>query len=187
MGEKSPTYRRWVGETLTAEGGEQLFVPRGFAHAFCTLEPDTVVAYKVDEFYAPESESGLIWKNARSLPNVPSPLVYRGVLYTLKEGGILTSFDTRTGAIVKQGRLQGGKGDDDVSGLERIRRRGVVLQFHRADDSARGQGYLRANQLIAVCQRLEHDPEKWVPVFRKDHAQNKKIERDEDSKKLIAL
>src|SRR3954466_6514098 len=32
----SPTYRRWVGETMTANGGEQLFVPRGFAHAFCT-------------------------------------------------------------------------------------------------------------------------------------------------------
>jgi dTDP-4-dehydrorhamnose 3,5-epimerase len=59
----SPTYGRWVGETLTADGGEQLFVPRGFAHAFCTLEPDTVVAYKVDEFYAPASDSGLIWND----------------------------------------------------------------------------------------------------------------------------
>ena len=59
----SPTYGRWIGETLTADGGEQLFVPRGFAHAFCTLEPDTVVAYKVDEFYSPENDSGLIWSD----------------------------------------------------------------------------------------------------------------------------
>jgi dTDP-4-dehydrorhamnose 3,5-epimerase len=59
----SPTYGRWVGATLTAERGEQLFVPRGFAHAFCTLEPDTVVAYKVDGFYAPASDSGLIWND----------------------------------------------------------------------------------------------------------------------------
>ena len=59
----SPTYGRWKGETLTADGGEQLFVPRGFAHAFCTLEPDTIVAYKVDEFYAPASDSGLIWND----------------------------------------------------------------------------------------------------------------------------
>lgn len=57
----SPTYGRWKGETLTAGGGEQLFVPRGFAHAFCTLEPDVIVAYKVDDFYAPASDSGLIW------------------------------------------------------------------------------------------------------------------------------
>jgi len=57
----SPTYGRWVGATLTAEGGEQLFVPRGFAHGYCTLEPDTEVAYKVDGFYAPECDAGLAW------------------------------------------------------------------------------------------------------------------------------
>jgi dTDP-4-dehydrorhamnose 3,5-epimerase len=59
----SPAYGRWIAETLTADGGEQLLVPRGFAHAFCTLEPDTVVAYKVDNFYAPQSDSGLIWND----------------------------------------------------------------------------------------------------------------------------
>ena len=45
----SPACGRWEGMRLTAEQGEQLFVPRGFAHGFCTLEPDTVVAYKVDD------------------------------------------------------------------------------------------------------------------------------------------
>jgi dTDP-4-dehydrorhamnose 3,5-epimerase len=59
----SPSYGRWASATLTVEGGEQLFVPRGFAHGFCTLEPDTVVAYKVDDFYAPASDSGLIWND----------------------------------------------------------------------------------------------------------------------------
>jgi outer membrane protein assembly factor BamB len=53
----------------------------------------------------------LLWKHARSLPNVPSPLAYRGVLYTLKEGGILTSYDMRTGEVSKQARLQGALGD----------------------------------------------------------------------------
>ena len=59
----SPTYGSWVGEKLTVEGGEQLFVPQGFAHGFCTLESDTEVAYKVDEYYAPECERGLIWND----------------------------------------------------------------------------------------------------------------------------
>src|SRR4051812_41944398 len=36
----SPDYGRWTSATLTADGAEQLFVPRGFAHGFCTLEPD---------------------------------------------------------------------------------------------------------------------------------------------------
>jgi dTDP-4-dehydrorhamnose 3,5-epimerase len=59
----SPTYGKWSGARLTAEGGEQIFVPRGFAHGYCTLEPDTVVAYKVDAYYAPQSEAGLIWND----------------------------------------------------------------------------------------------------------------------------
>lgn len=56
------------------------------------------------------TERSFLWKNPRSLPNVPSPLLYRGVLYTLKEGGILTSFDPKTGEIWKQARLQGAPG-----------------------------------------------------------------------------
>jgi dTDP-4-dehydrorhamnose 3,5-epimerase len=57
----SPAYGRWMSATLTAKGGEQIFVPRGFAHGYCTLEDDTVVAYKVDDYYAPECERGLAW------------------------------------------------------------------------------------------------------------------------------
>lgn len=56
-----PTYAQWTSHMLTADGGEQMFVPRGFAHAFCTLEADTVVAYKVDNFYDASCEEGLKW------------------------------------------------------------------------------------------------------------------------------
>jgi dTDP-4-dehydrorhamnose 3,5-epimerase len=59
----SPSYGRWVAATLTARGGDQLFVPRGFAHGYCTLEADTEVAYKVDDYYATECEQGLLWND----------------------------------------------------------------------------------------------------------------------------
>ncbi|TVQ30824.1 MAG: dTDP-4-dehydrorhamnose 3,5-epimerase [Geminicoccaceae bacterium] len=57
----SPTFGRWTAATLTARGGEQLWVPEGFAHGFLTLEPDTRVAYKVTAFYARDHDLGLAW------------------------------------------------------------------------------------------------------------------------------
>jgi dTDP-4-dehydrorhamnose 3,5-epimerase len=57
----SPSYGRWVAATLTATGGGQLFVPRGFAHGYVTLEDDTELFYKVDGKYAPELEGGVAW------------------------------------------------------------------------------------------------------------------------------
>ena len=59
----SPAYGRWLSRILSAARTEQLLIPRGFAHGFCTLEAETEVSYKVDSFYAPESDSGLNWSD----------------------------------------------------------------------------------------------------------------------------
>ena len=59
----SPTFGQWVGATLTAEVGEQLWVPRGFAHGYMTVADDTELFYKVDGDYAPQLEGGLIWND----------------------------------------------------------------------------------------------------------------------------
>jgi dTDP-4-dehydrorhamnose 3,5-epimerase len=59
----SPTYGKWTGQTLTAEAGEQLWVPRGFAHGYVTLTDDTELFYKVDGDYAPQLEGGIIWND----------------------------------------------------------------------------------------------------------------------------
>ena len=59
----SPNYGRFVAAELDADRGDQIFIPYGFAHGFVTLEPDTVVFYKVDAFHAPAAERGIAWND----------------------------------------------------------------------------------------------------------------------------
>jgi dTDP-4-dehydrorhamnose 3,5-epimerase len=59
----SPTFGRHVATELSAENGLQMLVPRGFAHGFCTLLPDTRVLYKVDGFYDAKRDLGLRWND----------------------------------------------------------------------------------------------------------------------------
>ena len=57
----SPTYGKVFAVELTAENFLMLFIPKGFAHGFATLEDQTIFQYKCSDYYAPDHEGGLLW------------------------------------------------------------------------------------------------------------------------------
>jgi dTDP-4-dehydrorhamnose 3,5-epimerase len=59
----SATYRQWRGFELSADNRRQLYIPRGFAHGFQTLQDDSEVGYLISEFYTPEASAGVRWND----------------------------------------------------------------------------------------------------------------------------
>lgn len=59
----SQTYGKWVAAELSADNGDQLWIPAGFAHGFATLVPDTIIHYKVTAPYSAENDRGLLWND----------------------------------------------------------------------------------------------------------------------------
>jgi dTDP-4-dehydrorhamnose 3,5-epimerase len=60
----SPTFGKWFGIELSADNKKQLLIPKGFAHGFSVLSETAVVFYKCDEFYAPETDAGILYNDA---------------------------------------------------------------------------------------------------------------------------
>ena len=61
--EGSPTYGKWEGVVLSAENKKQFFIPKNFAHGFLVLSDEAEFVYKVDDFYHPNDEGGLMWND----------------------------------------------------------------------------------------------------------------------------
>ena len=59
----SPMFGKYVGETLTAEKHNQLYIPPGFAHGFCVLSERAVFSYKCTDFYMKDCEGGILWND----------------------------------------------------------------------------------------------------------------------------
>ena len=59
----SATYKQWVREELSADNKKQLFISRGFGHAFITLTDDAEVMYKADNYYSPEHDGSVLWSD----------------------------------------------------------------------------------------------------------------------------
>jgi dTDP-4-dehydrorhamnose 3,5-epimerase len=59
--QESPSFGKWLAITLTAGRGNQLWIPPGFGHAFSTLEPNSIVSYRVTDYYSREHDMGIAW------------------------------------------------------------------------------------------------------------------------------
>lgn len=70
----STTYGQWFGMTLSEWSHQMLYIPRGCAHGFCTLEADTVIQYKVDTVYTPQLEGGIDYRDPTIAIDWPIPL-----------------------------------------------------------------------------------------------------------------
>lgn len=95
----SPTFGKWVAAELSAENWQQLWIPGGFVHGFCTLEENTEVVYKVTGDYDKASEAGVIWNDpdlALPWPVDPAEVVLSDkdkLLPTLREAGTLFTYE----------------------------------------------------------------------------------------------
>ena len=60
---ESETYRKWLCFELSAENKKQLFIPRGFGHAFLTMTENAEVVYKTDNYYSQEHDAAILWSD----------------------------------------------------------------------------------------------------------------------------
>jgi dTDP-4-dehydrorhamnose 3,5-epimerase len=60
----SVAYGRWVAVTLSADENNQLWIPPGFGHGFCTLEPNSIISYRVTSYYSAENDCGVAWDDS---------------------------------------------------------------------------------------------------------------------------
>lgn len=100
----SPTFLQHVAVRLDAVEGKQLFVPAGFAHGFCVLEPDTEVVYKVDQYYSPDHDRSIAWND---------PAI--GIDWPVSaDAAILSGKDQTAPVLAKSdcGFVYGGEGED---------------------------------------------------------------------------
>lgn len=68
----SKTYAQWIAIRLSSEANNQFWVPVGFGHAFCTLEPNSVISYRVTDYYSSDNDKGVLWNDREIAIDWPS-------------------------------------------------------------------------------------------------------------------
>ena len=90
----SPTYGKVFSILLSETNKKQLFIPRGFAHGFAVISETAIFAYKVDNWYSPENEGGIIWNDEKL--QIDWRLNHNDILLSDKDTGLQTFVDFET-------------------------------------------------------------------------------------------
>jgi dTDP-4-dehydrorhamnose 3,5-epimerase len=88
---RSPTFGKFASSELSADEWNQLYIPAGFAHGYCTLTPDTEVIYKVSAYYTPAHERAIRWND---------PAI--GIPWPVTEGAAIISDRDRKSPLLAQ-------------------------------------------------------------------------------------
>jgi dTDP-4-dehydrorhamnose 3,5-epimerase len=90
----SPTYGRHVSVEISADAGQQVYIPVGFAHGFLTLTDDVLVMYKVSDYYAPDCDGGIRWDDPDIA--IPWPMRATDIIVSEKDSRLprLAEFDS---------------------------------------------------------------------------------------------
>lgn len=97
----SPTFGRWVGLEVSADKWNQILVPKGFAHGFVTLAPDTEVQYKVDAYYAPDCDRSIRFDDPAL--GIDWPVAESDVILSAKDANAPLLADVDTGFVYGNG------------------------------------------------------------------------------------
>ena len=99
---------RLTGDWINADIDDDGFVrEHDWKFYIARLESEnSLVAIRPNGRRGDLTETNVLWRYRKSLPNTPSPLLYKGVIYMVKDGGIVTSLDAARGTVLKQGRVR---------------------------------------------------------------------------------
>jgi dTDP-4-dehydrorhamnose 3,5-epimerase len=98
----SPTFGRWLGMEVSAERWNQILVPKGYAHGFVTLVPDTEVFYKVTDFYSPEHDRAIRFDDPAI--GIDWPIDGESITLSKKDAEAPLLADAETGFVYEGGR-----------------------------------------------------------------------------------
>lgn len=94
----SQTYKKWIGIELSVRNHRALYIPRGFAHGFVSLEDETVIFYQCDGAYDKKTDTGIVFNGPRL--NIVWPVVEKDIICSERDRQLMSMIEYERNPIV---------------------------------------------------------------------------------------